>query len=502
MYNRRGWRSVILIIACISLVGTLVIIGYNEMRFCLGVQILSTKELEEIVQYPETDLSVSFFFKGEPAALDVESSTIYISQSIDEETKVYDLIGELSITDRNYAMFFAPDSKFDFLLDAVKQGHKFRLLVTSNGKNYAEYSVVLTTMPVVCLEGKSNGYDEEGRSLWNGRFTMWSPEDPSTDSYCVINSEAEWNVRGHSTSHQPKKSWKITLKNGKGENSDANLLGLGEDDDWLLNAMSYDDCKLREKLISDLWNDMAEATPYNYRMSTGEYIEIIINGEYSGVYLLQRRLDGKYLGLGENQVAIKGENVYAKDPSIINAASEVTSRVADKVDCTTVDLDNWIDVALFIDFTFAPDNSGIPYFYNNMLYVVTDPQNDPSISLVLWDTDMSLGMHIENALVYRPTWAMSESHIRRMEYSSLSKVYPDLDARMAARWGELRNGVLTEDNILVKVESYVKILDQTGALQRDRDTWGEYSQREDTVGMLLEIVKYRLTWLDQVYGVR
>ena len=70
---------------------------------------------------------------------------------------------------------------------------------------------------------------------------------------------------------------------------------MGSDDDWILNPMSLDDFKVKENLLMTLWNELAQENDWDVRMSTGNYCEIVMNGRYRGLYLLQRRIDRKYL---------------------------------------------------------------------------------------------------------------------------------------------------------------------------------------------------------------
>ena len=83
------------------------------------------------------------------------------------------------------------------------------------------------------------------------------------------------------------------------------LVGLGADDDWILNPMNLDDTKLKETLFMDLWNQRAEQVNWNENMSAGEYVEVVINQEYWGLFQLQRRIDGKFLSLGSQDILLK-----------------------------------------------------------------------------------------------------------------------------------------------------------------------------------------------------
>lgn len=499
MDNKRICRWLVLAAACVAFALMAAVLWTNEQMCCIGVRLLKADEMDAFCEYVYADLQDVLLFKGEPAAIDVASSTIYIPQNLDEQTTLPELVGELTVTDSSYSLYFAPNEGFDALADTAAKGEGFRLLAQKEDRTYMEYQVVFTTMPVMRIDGVYSYMDDEQREVMEGSVCVWTPQDPKTGGYTVNQSAVEWNIRGHSTSYRPKKSYKLSLKNAQGENADLSLLGLGADDDWILNAMAFDDCKVREKLIMDLWNTMTETDTYNLKMSAGEYVEVIRNGTYAGVYLLQRRLDDKYLDLKPNQVAIRGEKVYSPNEEMLKAAYMVMSGVEDHSNCAPIDLQNWIDIELFVDFTFAPDNAS--YFYNNICYVITNPETAPRVTTVLWDTDMILGMCYENGLVYRPTWAASDTRMQRREYGAMERLYPTMYYNIAARWQQLRGGILHRDYILGKVSGYIDYLEQSGALERDRKIWGTYSGEEDTIEMLRYIIEYRLDLLDRIYGV-
>lgn len=180
-------------------------------------------------------------------------------------------------------------------------------------------------MPVLSLTGTDVGINEEGQEIFEGKVTLFSGFDPTFDDLSVQSSTAQWHVRGASSARYifEKKSYKINLKDENGNNNDLNFLGMGSDDDWIINSMVMDDTKLREKFFMDFWNSFLEFKNINYRMSCGEYAEIIINGKYQGLYLIQRRVDEKYLDLDEEDILIKGSNVYVVDGDYIYAVYEI-----------------------------------------------------------------------------------------------------------------------------------------------------------------------------------
>ena len=75
--------------------------------------------------------------------------------------------------------------------------------------------------------------------------------------------------------------------------------------------MALDDFKVKEQFAMKLWNRLAEQSPWDYPMSSGAYCEVVLNGHYQGLYLLQRRVDRKYLGLSDGQILLKPDSGLA-----------------------------------------------------------------------------------------------------------------------------------------------------------------------------------------------
>lgn len=86
--------------------------------------------------------------------------------------------------------------------------------------------------------------------------------------------------RGNSTWSQAKKSYALTFK------SATDLLGMGAGTGWVLLANSLDKSALRNKLVYDIACEMG--LPYS---SNTAYIDLYVDDEYQGLYLLAERID-------------------------------------------------------------------------------------------------------------------------------------------------------------------------------------------------------------------
>ena len=516
MGSKQYWKLGIFFVTAALL---LLIIGIGLWRganTCMGIRLLSEKEYANFSCYQYADLSQWLFQNGEPAAIDQESSTIYISQSITKDTAFSELTGSLELRLPEYELFFAPDKAFYNLGEAIADSHQFALIAAGNDGTYMRYNVIFSTLPVLRMGGAVSGVNEEGRDVYSGNLCLWTPNDPDTEHYTVKPSDAQWHVRGQATSSLPKKSWKISLKTKSGDNRNLAMLGLGEDDDWILFSMFNDDTKLREKLIMDTWNEMQDSTGYQLRMSSGEYVEVVANGHYQGLYLLQRRVDLKYLNLDKTTTSLfKGKGVFsAQVPQ--DAYDLVSSpwspddaykklepyfdfiQGTNSAGATLIHLDNWLDVSLFVQYGLLIDN----YLFNNVYYILLEDDSGCHLYFILWDMDMSLGLYFRNGIgiTYEPDTAYRGTNYERVEKDHLLSVYPDLQSRLKTRWNELRNSVFEETAICSRAVNLNAQIEQSGALLRDQTLWGTRYNGDDTIAGLLDYLINRTQWMNNYYS--
>ncbi len=90
--------------------------------------------------------------------------------------------------------------------------------------------------------------------------------------------------RGQTSMSYPKKSFTIETRTKKGKNKKVNLLGLPKDKDWVLNGPYADKTLIRNAFIFHLSNLIGRYAPRT------KFIELVINGEYQGVYLLMEKI--------------------------------------------------------------------------------------------------------------------------------------------------------------------------------------------------------------------
>jgi len=115
--------------------------------------------------------------------------------------------------------------------------------------------------------------------------------------------EGSIKLRGATASKYPKKSYRIELSTQKA------LLGLREDDDWILFALYNDHQRLNTKLSMDIWNSLEDDNPTAILPKT-RYIKLYLNAEFQGLYLLAEKDNRDLFKLDDSQNNIDSSLIF------------------------------------------------------------------------------------------------------------------------------------------------------------------------------------------------
>ena len=508
---KRYFKAKYIVILLSSIV--LILLVCREMREeklrCMGIPFITEEELQQMpLQAVELDNIVTL--EDEITAYDQTQNKIYLPCIINEGTKFYDLEGQLKSTLPEYDLYFLWESSFDIMKEAVMYGCNFTLYAIDGEGHYTTYAVVFTQLPIVELQGEVIEVDERERDIYSGELTVWEPKDAQTEQLKVQTRKLEWHVRGFSSQSFEKKSLKLNLQKKDGSQNNLSMLGFESDDDYILNPLYFDDVDVREKLAMELWNDIADSKGSTLKMTGGEYCELIVNGEYQGLRLLQNKIEKKYLKLEESDILLKGNNVNVgtkKGPDevyeiIYSSYDDETTykTIGDffyQRDFSNVDLESWVDFQLFLQLGNMKDNEA----YKNVYYVIEKSGEKETLKFIPWDTDMSFGVYWDNGFNLIPESVEIVTY--RLEYEALKEQYPQIDEMLKERWMELRETIYTEGNIIGKINLYVEQLYNSGVLHRDFNVLGWYPWGgKDTYEELVAYIQRRIEVLDEHYGLQ
>jgi len=511
MYNKRHLKSVLL---C-AVLAVLFLFTLGQLRreyaapaavSCLNIPVVSPEEGISGRTLSQQDYYNQIFFEGERVALDRSTGIIYLSQKIGTQTTIHDLQGCLELQNRFCRLSFLEDPMFFDLDAAVRQGHTFTLLVLQPFSGYSEYQVAFTTLPVIRMDGNYSHTKDDGRKVNLGDFCIWNAGASDSPVYSTKSAQTYWNIRGGLTTDFDKKSWRLSLVDEKKHKNNMAFFGLEADDDWVLNAMVMDDTKLRDRFCMNLWNALSIQYDYNFSMADGHYAELVLNGEYAGLYLLQRRIDDKYLHLDTGtDILMKGRPDWEAEKTGTRYELQ-TSPFDETESCreienaisgqgNSINLPNFIDLSLLIQFTNGGDNCNT----KNMFYVLQPKNSVYQLSWVPWDMDLTFGNHSVGTPAENFSKSVNAVATRR-ETETIRQYVPDLDVQLAGRWQELRSGIYSDQNIQAHFQQLLDTLAASGALQRDQARWGLFHNGDDTAELLLRFASERLTFLDAYYA--
>jgi hypothetical protein len=141
------------------------------------------------------------------------------------------------------------------------------------------------------------------------------------DNEAVLNYNGRINIelRGSSSQAMPKKQYGFsTLMADNYTINNIKLLGMPAEHDWILNGMIFDPALMRDYLCYNLSRQIGE-----YASRTA-YCELVINGVFKGLYLLQEKIKAD-----ENRVNI------VKIDNTDNAFPDISGGYITKADKTT-----------------------------------------------------------------------------------------------------------------------------------------------------------------------
>ncbi|MEW6653874.1 MAG: CotH kinase family protein [Bacteroidota bacterium] len=138
------------------------------------------------------------------------------------------------------------------------------VIINTNGQNIPDEPKITATMGII--------YNGEGK------------RNNITDAFNNYNGKIGIEVRGHSSQMFPKKQYSVELRDNTGSGTNASLIGLPSESDWVFNANYTDKTLLRNVLAYKLGNALGR-----YATRT-KFFELIINNQYMGIYILQERI--------------------------------------------------------------------------------------------------------------------------------------------------------------------------------------------------------------------
>ena len=143
--------------------------------------------------------------------------------------------------------------------------------------------------------------------------------DQNNPDYLDYDGRISIEFRGSTSQSLPKKPYGLTtLKNDNTSNNNVEILGMPEENDWVLNSLAFDQSLIRDYLTYGLIRNIGDY------VSRGKYCELMVNGDYKGLYIL-----GEKIKIDSNRVNLEKMDEEA------NNFPEITGGYLIKCDKTT-----------------------------------------------------------------------------------------------------------------------------------------------------------------------
>lgn len=363
-------------------------------------------------------------------------------------------------------------------------------------------------------------------------------------------------VRGQSSQMFPKKSYSLELKTTDGEDTSASLLGMPEEEDWILYAPYSDKTMMRNALTYNLGKRMGEWQP-RFR-----FCEVYLNGDYIGVYQLtesvkrdKNRVDisklnpdeisgddltGGYIlkvdkidGLTSDEyfrtntaTTYPGSTKYnftfvypRYDEIAPEQKSYIRKFIADAENALNGDsfsdyekgFRKYLDVSSFVDFQIIQEltNNVDGYRFSTYFYKDKDSRGEKLKAGPLWDFDLCYGnedytdfnLETDNWLYPKFT----DQYGSRLHW--WARLMEDLSYRSVfiSRWKDLRKRSFSTDSIMHFIDSTSDYLGE--AVVRNFSRWpilGKYvwpnyfvgNTYEEELDYLKDWIVSRVNWMD------
>lgn len=362
--------------------------------------------------------------------------------------------------------------------------------------------------------------------------------DQNTAAYLNYNGRIGIELRGSSSQALPKKPYGLTtLKNDNINNNNVVILGMPKENDWVLNSLAFDPSLMRDYLSYELARNIGS---YSAR---GQYCEVVINGDYKGLYVFMEKLkiDAERINIlklttsdnsspavtggyvtkcdkttGGDPVAwtfssYSGGNVdfihenpkpdditTSQNTYIFNYFNAFKNSITAQNGSIVDGYPTLIDVPNFIDFMILNEIASNVDAYQYSTFFHKD-RNGKLRAGPIWDLNLTYGNDLFQ-------WGFDRSHTDVWQFdngdNTGAKFWKDLynnstyKCYLAKRWNELNASgePLSYNAITSRIDEIASLLSESMA--REQQRWGTVGNHANHISEFKLWLQERITWLN------
>ena len=478
-----------LVIFIILLMILSIVLYYGLFGF--SVSYLSESEIKE--ERKEKDNLISFFEIN-----DIE--TVY-----DKENDIYYYSIPKEYENKKYTLKINLDSKYKYKIVGyatniitVDYSKDYKIIIYDD-ENYYETKIRLTNLPLVNITTDTDITDNETNSI----FKYINPSN--LDEVVTYNSKIK--VRGATTRWYNKKSYKVkTYDNDYDKEKNVNISKFYYGNSFILDAVYRDNSKIRNVLATEIWNNISD--DFNNVNVYSEFVEVFINGKYTGLYVFTEPVNRRKLSLGKSTVNdtsvivksnswaipkansnfgnividqyIDYELKYPNDEELFNESWEKVLTKLSKYYNTedkkyevideVFNINNYIDLVLFNSFINNEDNRLIKnnYFYMKSL--------GDEVYIQPWDMEFCFGLRYSGTA--ESNFEKSLEDYKEIRFEIKNEDSDKINNLLIDRYWSFRKSTLNEKYLDELIDSYLDDLNK-GSAKRDTDLWLDYNIEEE-----------------------
>ncbi len=366
--------------------------------------------------------------------------------------------------------------------------------------------------------------------------------DQNNDAHLDYNGRIAIELRGSSSQLLPKKPYGLTtLEQDNESNNNVSLLGMPEENDWILNSLAYDPTLMRDVLSYGLSRAMGQYA------ARGRYCEVVVNGEYMGLYVLMEKLkvDSDRIDVVKMEdtdnappevtggYVIKADKTNGTDPVAWQMVSnnpygtpvdyifdhpkpeDATSQQRNYIHNQFNTLQNLmiaqnqsivdgfpsvIDLPSFIDFMLINELAANVDVYQISTYFHQD-RNGKLRAGPVWDFNLTFG----NDLWWGEGYGRGKTDVWFFDdFANNGSLFwlnlyedPVFKCYLTKRWQEL-----TADNQPLSYESITRSMDEitaqiAEATVREKNKWNALGNQPDSIAAMKSWLQQRMAWMNQ-----
>jgi CotH kinase protein/Lamin Tail Domain/Secretion system C-terminal sorting domain len=354
--------------------------------------------------------------------------------------------------------------------------------------------------------------------------------DQNTAAFLNYNGRISIEIRGSTSQLPPKKPYGLTtLQANNTTNNNVSLLGMPAENDWVLNSIAYDKSFVRDYLCYNLSRQMG-----NYATKT-EYCEVVVNGDYKGLYILQEKIKpdsnrvdilkiattdisfpnitGGYITKsdktnGTDPIAWQMQGVnfihhFPKPTDIIPQQDVYIHSEFDRLAANTYNqtlLNGYttvIDVPSFVDFMLVNELSSNADVYQFSTFFHKD-RNGKLRAGPIWDMNITFGSDFS---------VSGSSNVDQWQFSNGNRVGPDFWFELsdngtfwcyfAKRWNELTQSGQPMNEVVLNAFIDNTMIYISEALARQETRWGATTPNQATdLATMRSWLTQRIAWMN------